>query len=47
MLLRKGWGIFGPLPLGGDRHDLSIARLQIENMISVKQLPSSDFEESE
>ena len=22
MLLRKGWGIFGPLPLGGKHHDL-------------------------
>jgi len=44
MLLRKGWGIFGPLPLGGDHHDLSIARLQIENVISVKQSPSTNFE---
>lgn len=44
MLLRKGWGIFGPLPLGGEHHDLSIARLQIENVISTKQYPSANFE---
>jgi len=44
MLLRKGWGIFGPLPLGGEHHDLSIARLQIENVISSKQSPSTNFE---
>ena len=25
MLLRKGWGPFGPLPLGGDRSDLDVA----------------------
>ena len=25
MLLRKGWGPFGPLPLGGDRNALDIA----------------------
>lgn len=30
MLLRKGWGIFGPLPLGGAQNDLSIARSRIE-----------------
>lgn len=30
MLLRKGWGIFGPLPLGGSQNDLSIARSRIE-----------------
>ena len=29
MLLRKGWGIFGPLPLGGAQHDLSTARERI------------------
>jgi len=44
MLLRKGWGIFGPLPLGGDHHDLSIARLQIENVISAKQSPGTNLE---
>ena len=30
MLLRKGWGIFGPLPLGGDQNDLSKARSRID-----------------
>ena len=29
MLLRKGWGVFGPLPLGGAQHDLTIARERI------------------
>ena len=29
MLLRKGWGPFGPLPLGGDRADLDIAAEKI------------------
>ena len=29
MLLRKGWGVFGPLPLGGGRNDLSMARSRI------------------
>ena len=33
MLLRKGWGIFGPLPLGGEQNDLSTARLYIENVL--------------
>ena len=26
MLLRKGWGVFGPLPLGGSYHDLEQAK---------------------
>ena len=26
MLLRKGWGIFGPLPVGGKYHDLAQAK---------------------
>ena len=30
MLLRKGWGVFGPLPLGGSQNDLSVARSRIE-----------------
>ena len=30
MLLRKGWGVFGPLPLGGSPNDLSVARSRIE-----------------
>ena len=29
MLLRKGWGVFGPLPLGGGQNDLSVARSRI------------------
>ena len=29
MLLRKGWGPFGPLPLGGSREDLDIAAERI------------------
>ena len=29
MLLRKGWGIFGPLPVGGKYHDLEQARTAI------------------
>jgi hypothetical protein len=29
MLLRKGWGVFGPLPLGGAQHDLKVARARI------------------
>tara|TARA_Y100000768_G_scaffold332055_1_gene271518 strand:- start:1599 stop:2177 length:579 start_codon:yes stop_codon:yes gene_type:complete len=34
MLLRKGWGIFGPLPLGGSQNDLSVARSRIEKTLS-------------
>ena len=30
MLLRQGWGIFGPLPLGGGQNDLAAARSRIE-----------------
>ena len=33
MLLRKGWGIFGPSPLGGEQNDLTTARLYIENVL--------------
>lgn len=29
MLLRKGWGVFGPLPLGGAQQDLTVARGRI------------------
>ncbi|MBT61479.1 MAG: hypothetical protein CMA63_08025 [Euryarchaeota archaeon] len=29
MLLRKGWGVFGPLPLGGAHNDLTVARQRI------------------
>jgi len=44
MLLRKGWGIFGPLPLGGEQNDLSIARLMIANMISGNTSPSPQID---
>lgn len=30
MLLRKGWGVFGPLPLGGSSSDLYVARSRIQ-----------------
>ena len=30
MLLRQGWGIFGPLPLGGGQNALALARSRIE-----------------
>lgn len=30
MLLRKGWGPFAPLPLGGEYHDLEKAKHRIE-----------------
>jgi len=33
MLLRKGWGIFGPLPLGGEQNDLSKARSRIDAVL--------------
>jgi len=32
MLLRKGWGIFGPLPIGGGYHDLFEARARITSI---------------
>ena len=32
MLLRKGWGVFGPLPLGGGYHDLFEAKARINNI---------------
>ena len=33
LLLRQGWGIFGPLPLGGGQNDLSLARSRIETAL--------------
>jgi len=36
MLLRKGWGPFGPLPLGGDRSELSKA-LELLNAILTEE----------
>lgn len=51
MLFRKGWGMFGPLPLGGDLDDLSLARKHIENAIlahsSENSANQSNFDESE
>ena len=37
MLLRKGWGPFGPLPLGGDRNDLDIAAEKILAILHADQ----------
>jgi urocanate hydratase len=37
MLLRKGWGPFGPLPLGGDRSDLDIAAEKIIEVLHPDQ----------
>jgi len=36
MLLRKGWGIFGPLPLGGGQNDLSLARSRIALALDIE-----------
>tara|TARA_B110000444_G_scaffold193246_1_gene183307 strand:- start:10991 stop:11563 length:573 start_codon:yes stop_codon:yes gene_type:complete len=50
MLLRKGWGIFGPLPVGGGQNDLSTARTRItlildsENNGSGKTVKQSEEE---
>jgi hypothetical protein len=44
MLLRKGWGIFGPLPLGGEQNDLSTARLYIENVLSEEKSENLIFD---
>ena len=41
MLLRNGWGPFGPLPLGGDPQSLGVAREYIKAMEQARQpLPS-------
>jgi hypothetical protein len=37
--LRKGWGIFAPLPLGGNYHDL------VEAKSRIKQILQPEFEE--
>ena len=37
MLLRKGWGPFGPLPLGGDRSDLKVALARIHLLLSEEE----------
>ena len=41
MLLRNGWGPFGPLPLGGDAASLKTARAYIEAMEQARRLPNS------
>jgi len=33
MLLRKGWGIFAPLPLGGSQNDLEVVRMIISEIL--------------
>ena len=45
MLLRNGWGPFGPLPLGGDASSLVIAREYLKAMEQAKRPPSSTEEE--
>ncbi|RJU93045.1 MAG: hypothetical protein DWC08_04060 [Candidatus Poseidoniales archaeon] len=50
MLLRKGWGIFGPLPLGGSQNDLSVARSRIEKVLGLSKdwdIPASETSEEE
>ena len=37
MLLRKGWGPFGPLPLGGDRSDLNVAMSRIQAILDEEE----------
>ena len=37
MLLRKGWGPFGPLPLGGERTSLGKALELIESILSEEE----------
>jgi hypothetical protein len=46
MLLRNGWGPFGPLPLGGDVASLSVARAYIDAMEKARTLtePISESE---
>ena len=37
MLLRKGWGPFGPLPLGGQRSDLNIALIRMNSILNEEE----------
>ena len=46
MLLRNGWGPFGPLPLGGDPKSLGVAREYIKAMEQARQ-PLSSKKEAE
>ena len=45
MLLRKGWGVFGPLPLGGDADALTTARNYIKAMDYARSHPDMDSAE--
>lgn len=45
MLLRKGWGVFGPLPLGGDAAALTTARTYIEAMEHARLYPDEGLAE--
>ena len=44
MLLRNGWGPFGPLPLGGDGASLGVAREYIKAMEQARKTTSFDVE---
>jgi hypothetical protein len=44
MLLRNGWGPFGPLPLGGDAEAITVARAYIEAMEKARRLPLGEAE---
>tara|TARA_A100001388_G_scaffold277422_1_gene268552 strand:+ start:12757 stop:13308 length:552 start_codon:yes stop_codon:yes gene_type:complete len=37
ILLRKGWGIFAPLPVGGNYHDLVEAKSLITNILNPQE----------
>lgn len=37
ILLRKGWGIFAPLPVGGNYHDLVEAKCLITNILNPQE----------
>ena len=45
MLLRNGWGPFGPLPLGGDGASLGVAREYIRAMEQARRLPTKSINE--
>jgi hypothetical protein len=44
MLLRNGWGPFGPLPLGGDAEAIRVARAYIAAMEQARRLPFGEAE---
>lgn len=45
MLLRNGWGPFGPLPLGGDGASLGVAREYIRAMEQARRPPTKSTNE--